>query len=141
MNRIEPNMAPSAYQTYTIDRDRDVAVKAACTEVGCEAYAHGWEVTCDEQTDLGRAQAHYIRTQAGRDFTERRSLDDALTVFRFSAFQRGFTDHRTMPEVYGVHAGDWRRRLGHVRTHTRPGDWVEDMQEQFDQFAADRARG
>ena len=140
VNRIQPALPSSAYRTYTIDRDRDTAVKAACSEVGCAAYRHGWETVLDETDTLGAAQAVYIRQQSGRTFSERKT-GEGLTVFRFESGQRCFADHQTVPERYGVQNGDWRSYRGTHRVHSRPADWVEDFQETLDQFATDQARG
>jgi len=129
INRIEPNLPVGAYQTYSITADRDTAVVAACEQVGCEAWQHGWDSIIDESTELGRSQAQYIRTESRRTFREMRT-DAGLTVFRFESGQRCFAEHRTRPEIYLVRDGDWRGNpTGRRREHTRPADWVEDMQE------------
>lgn len=126
MYRIDPALPAGAYKTYGIDAPSDVSVKAACEQVGCAARLHGWETAIDEATDLGRRQAEYIRTRAGRTFRESRT-GEGLTVFRFDAGQRCFAEHRTRPEVYTVRGGDWRVDFGPIRTHTRSTDWVEDF--------------
>lgn len=129
VNRIEPLHPLQAYQTYQIASPRDVAVKAACEAVRCEAWRHGWETRVDESTDIGRVQAAYIRRRSGRTFRERRT-EQGQTVFVFEAGQRCFADHRTRPEIYAVRDGDWRGNpTGRVRRHTRPADWVEDFGE------------
>lgn len=140
VNRIQPNLPPSAYRTYTIDRDRDTLIKAACHEVSCDAWRYGWETPVDESTDLGAAQAVYLRTQSRRTFTERKT-GDGITVFRFESGQRCFADHQTLPERYGVQNGDWRAYRGTLREHARPADWIEDFQESLDHFATDQSRG
>lgn len=140
MNRIEPNLPARAYQTYTIASPHDRTVKAACEQVGCAAWRHGWESAIDEATDLGRQQAHYIRTGSGRTFTEHRSAA-GLTVFRFEPRQRCFADHRTRPESYAVLGGDWRRNTGLLRRHIRPADWVEDFGEHQQRIADQREKG
>ncbi|MFD3802647.1 hypothetical protein ACFWTC_03240 [Streptomyces sp. NPDC058619] len=129
INRIDPLYAVQAYQTYSIRRQPDVLVRAACQQVGCSAWLSGWESTVDEMTSLGRSQAAYIRTQAGRTFSELRTAA-GLTVFRFDSGQRCFAEHKTNPETYGVRDGDWRGNpTGRVRQHQRPSDWVEDFGE------------
>jgi hypothetical protein len=125
--RIDPVGPAQAYKTYQILSPLDTAVRAACEDAGCLAWRHGWETQVDERTDLGVAQATYIRQRSGRTFTERRT-GEGLTVFRFEAFQRCFADHQTRPERYFVRGGDWRGNpRGDVREHVRPGDWVEDF--------------
>jgi len=140
--RIPPALPASAYKTYRLDSPRDTVVKAACEYVGCQARANGWETMVDESTALGRAQALYIRTEARRTFTERRT-GDGLTVFRFDPGQRCFANHQTRPERYSVTGGDWRGNPLGVppRIHTRPGDWVEDMQETLDAVRTAQERG
>ncbi|MFJ9037479.1 hypothetical protein ACIRF8_12930 [Streptomyces sp. NPDC102406] len=130
MNRVDRQLlAPGAYQTYSITSPRDTSVAAACQQVGCAAWLHGWESKVDERTELGARQAQYIRTQSRRTFREQRT-EAGLTVFRFASGQRCFAEHRTRPEVYVVRDGDWRGNpTGKTRTHTRPQDWVEDFGE------------
>jgi len=138
--RIDPRGPVQAYQTYEIDSPQDTTVRAACEQVGCAAWRNGWESTIDERTDLGAAQAAYIRQHSRRTFTERKTAL-GLTVFRFESGQRCFTDHRTRPETYTVWPGDWRGQLGPARTHTRPNDWVEDFGEHQQKIADQAERG
>jgi hypothetical protein len=127
VNRIDPNLPIGAYQTYSITAPRDTRVRAACEQVGCAAWRHGWESTIDESTELGQDQARYIRMQSRRTFRETRT-DAGLTVFRFESGQRCFANHETRPEIYVVRDGDWRGNpTGLARTHRRPADWVEDF--------------
>jgi len=128
MNRIEPVGPAAAYKTYTIDSPRDTTERAACEQVGCGAYRNGWRTVIDERTDLGRAQAEYIRTRSRRTFREQRA-GDGMTCFIFESGQRCFTDHKTRPETYAVHLGDWRQNFGTVRAHVRAADWVDDFGE------------
>lgn len=124
-NRLMPQGQVQDYQTFQITTPRDGAVITACKDAGCQAYAKGWQTVVDECTQVGRAQAHYIRWQSGRTFREQKSAD-GRTVFRFEAFQRCFEEHRTRPELYVVRHGDWRGNpSGRVRQHQRPDDWVE----------------
>ena len=138
--RIQPNMPAQAYQTYAYSRGRDIRRKAACQEVGCEAYKHGWESAFDESTELGRQQAHYVRTQSGRTFREYRS-EAGLTVFRFEPYQRCFADHQTVAEAFYVRGGDWRLNQGLIRRHVNGRDWAEDMAEQLDTIRTAQERG
>jgi hypothetical protein len=139
--RIQPALAVGAYQTYSITSPQDRTVVAACEQVGCEAWAHGWESTIDESTDLGQQQAHYIRHQSGRTFKEQRT-GEGLTVFRFGSRQRCFAQHKTRPELYVVRDGDWRGNpTGRRRLHANAADWVEDMQGHLGALADDRERG
>jgi hypothetical protein len=139
MFRIDPAGPASAYKTYAIRCLSDRTVVAACEQVGCLAWAYGWETTIDERTELGARQAAHIRHRSGRTYREQRT-DAGLTVFRFEPRQRCFDEHRTRPEFYSVRAGDWRAHLGLIRRHTRPADWVEDFGEHQNRVAAERAK-
>lgn len=140
LTRITPNAPVTAFQTYRIVSPPDRAVRAACEQVGCPAWLHGWETRVDERTDLGQAQAAYIRTQSGRTFRELTTAE-GLTVFRFANRQRCFAEHRTRPETYLVRGGDWRRDLGVLRQHQRGRDWVEDFSLHQDRLADQQRRG
>jgi hypothetical protein len=139
LNRIEPAAPASAYQTFRIVSPPDRSVRTACEDAGCLAYRNGWETRVDESTDLGKAQAVYIRTQSGRTFREMRS--GGLTVFRFPGGQRCFAEHRTRPEIYAVRGGDWRQDRGLIRQHTRAADWVEDFALNQQRLADQQRRG
>jgi hypothetical protein len=129
VNRIDPNLPVSQYQTYSITAPQDTTIVAACEQVGCAAWLNGWDSVIDERTELGQQQAAYIRGQSRRAFREMKT-DAGLTVFRFEAHQRCFEEHRTRPEIYLVRDGDHRGNpTGRTRQHTRPADWVEDMTE------------
>lgn len=131
----------SVYQTFSIRERPDRMVRAACEQVGCQGWRHGWQTTVDETTRLGRDQAAYIRHRSGRTFREQKTAA-GLTVFRFESGQRCFTEHKTRPELYVVRDGDFRGNpTGRRRVHQRPVDWVEDMQEQLGKVADDRSRG
>lgn len=138
---IMPIGPASAYLTYSITAGRDIGVVAACKDVGCPNWAHGWETTVDEATDLGRAQAAYIRQKSGRTFTERRT-GAGLTAFRFEAFQRCFAEHRTRPDVFRRRDGDFRGNpTGQFIQHVRAQDWIEDFQEHEGRLADERQKG
>lgn len=132
-------LPPSAFKTYSVRRRRDVSIAAVCEQVNCPQWRHGWESTVDEATELGRRQAAYIRQQSRRTFREQRTAS-GLTVFRFEPGQRCFADHRTVPERYTVRRGGTTGAAA-ARIHTRPADWVEDMNEHQQHVAADRERG
>ncbi|MFI9154487.1 hypothetical protein [Streptomyces sp. NPDC053367] len=139
--RLQPQGPTGAYQTFSIRSRPDQAVRTVCEQVACEAWRKGWESAIDERTDLGKAQAAYIRTQSGRTFREM-PRGDGLTVFRFDSGQRCFADHKTRPELYLVRDGDFRGNpTGRRRVHTRAQDWVENVQEELGRFNEDRRRG
>jgi len=103
---------------------------------------------CDENTDLGVAQAAYIRHRSGRSFTETRT-GSGLVTFTFGPGQEPFPggthEHRVRverPELFEVIGGDWRgnpRRK--AMTHNSPEDWVEDFAEHQDRLATRQSRG
>lgn len=134
-------MPAQAYRSYLIVSPKDVTVRSACEDAGCLAWRHGWESAVDERTPLGQAQAAYIRTGSGRTFREQRN-GAGLTVFRFEAGQRCFTEHRTRPERYLMRGGDWRGNpRGERRVHKRPADWVEDSGEHLGRLTEAIRRG
>lgn len=132
--RIQPNLPAGDYNTYAYKRKSDTVFAATCQQVGCEAYAHGWECHIDESTDLGKAQAHYIRHESGRTFKEGKTAAD-ITVFRFEPYQRCFADHKTVAESFAVLHGDWRENKGVVRRHVNGRDWAEDFGEHQEKLA------
>ena len=139
--RLPPQGPVQAYQTFSVRSRPDKLVRTVCEQVNCPAWRGGWESAIDESTDLGKAQAAYIRLQSGRTFKEQRT-QAGLTVFRFESGQRCFADHKTRPELYLVRDGDFRGNpTGRKRVHTRASDWVEHMQEEFGRFDEDRHRG
>lgn len=141
VHSVQPLGPASAYQTYGIHARPDTGEVAACHEVGCEAWRNGWETAVDEGTDLGRAQAAYIRHGSRRTFTETRT-GGGLTVFRFESGQRCFAEHRTKRDLFTSRDGDWRGNpTGRVYVHTRPEDWVEDFAEHEGRLADLRQRG
>ncbi|NGO68516.1 hypothetical protein [Streptomyces boncukensis] len=141
MNRITPSAPVQAYQTYRIHTPPDRLVKAACEQVGCAAWARGWDSVVDESTDLGQRQAAYIRTQSGRTFRELHKAN-GLTVFRFQSGQRCFQEHRTRPELYLVRDGDWRGNpTGRQRQHQNARDWIEDFGEHQQCVSDQREKG
>jgi hypothetical protein len=140
MNRIEPVGPAAAYKTYTIDSPRDTTERAVCEQVGCQAWRNGWRTLVSGRTDLGRAQAEYIRTRSRRTFREQRT-GDGMICFIFESGQRCFADHKTRPETYAVHLGDWRQNFGAVRTHVRAADWVDDFGEHQQGIADQIERG
>jgi hypothetical protein len=148
-----------AMQTYRIAAPLSTHTRpASCAEAGCQAHAHGWITKVDERTDLGMAQAAYIRAEcvtellaaspAGRG--RRRYLEhhtpEGLTEFRFPAGQQCFAadSHRVpleRPQLFLVQGGDHRARTGLIRRHDRPEHWVEDFSESLDRTAERQRRG
>lgn len=138
--RLDPKLSPAHYKTYAIASPLSTHYRdGTCDEAGCLAYRHGWQTSVDESSALGQQQAHYIRKQSGRRFTERRT-DLGLTAFEFQAGQRCFTRHKVpleRPEFYVVRGGDWRGdpRGDGSRMHTGPDPWVNDFGEHQERLA------
>lgn len=98
---------------------------ATCEDVDCGGYVNGWQSTIDESTDLGQAQAHYIRAQSGRRFTETRT-PAGLTEFTFPAGQECFRsgEHKTnigRAPLFVVDSGNRRYR------HSSADSWADDL--------------
>ena len=97
--------------------------EATCKEVDCTQQERGWTTLIDETTTDGQARAHYIRTQSGRHFTERReggalrspSAGDGFTAFDFPSGQKCFRTHQrplerlAIPKINGrtVEGVEW----------------------------------
>lgn len=136
--RPEPVGPVHAYKSYEIVSPISTHYRdGTCDEAGCLAQRHGWRTVVDESTELGQRQAHYIRTQSGRRFTEERTAA-GLTDFIFEPGQRCFAVHKVpleRPEIYVVRGGDWRAQVGQPRIHTSPDAWVNDFAEHQDRIA------
>lgn len=138
---LEPALPPHQRQTYSILAPRPTHFrKATCAEVECPDYLHGFRATIDERTDLGQAQAHYIRRESGRGFTEEHDEQDH-TVFTFHPGQVCFNaaDHQLRldrPELYVIRGGDHRGNpRGDVRRMSGPTPWVDDFGEHQQRLA------
>jgi hypothetical protein len=131
VNRVTPALGVHQTQSFEILAPTETHQrKATCTEVDCGAQANGWVSKIDESSPLGQRQAHYIRKESGRRFTETRD-PTGLTLFTFPAGQTCFGGHTVAldrPEFYIVRDGDWRGNpTGRRREHDRPEHWVEDF--------------
>jgi hypothetical protein len=144
--RLTPNMRPQDYTTYRIISPRRTHFgPATCEDVECDAYVKGWSSLIDEATELGQKQAHYIRTNSGRSFTESRT-PAGLTEFIFRPGQPCFRQHvyrNELPAIFRVEGGDFRGNPLRIQpvTHTRPEFWVEDFQEHQDKVKTVLERG
>ena len=115
---------------YKIRFPRDVTVRAACEDVGCESWQYGWETILDERTAQGHAAAVWIRSGASRRmFTELPGGD--VAVFRFASRQRCFEEHRTRPCVFL--AGG--RRVGSL------GEWTGDLDDHVNRLEDQLRKG
>lgn len=135
----DPRMPVEAYRTWSVQSRPDKRVKTVCERVGCPQWRSGWESVIDESTPLGKSQAAFIRSSR-RTFREQKTAA-GLTVFRFEPGQRCFADHQTMPELYLVRGGDYRAKVGGVRVHKNPADWVEHVQQHMGLLLDERDKG
>jgi len=146
MGALQPNMPVTAYKTYRILAPVSSHFRpGTCAEADCPHYLSGWQSRIDESTELGQRQAHYIRRESGRRFTEHRD-EAGLTVFGFEAGQKCFGGQHQVrldrPELYVVQDGDWRGNpTGRVRRHANATDWVDDFGEHQNGLAAQMERG
>ena len=130
LNRVEPNLPPHAYQSFSIKAPVSTHWRAAsCAEFGCPKYLGGWRVRVE---GLSPELLHAART-SGRRHVER-SVAEGETWLVFEAGQSCFqaSTHRVRverPELFLVRGGDWRQSFGETRRHTRPEHWVEEFQE------------
>lgn len=145
-----------AMRSFGIVKPTDThSVRASCELVECLNYLNGWATEVDERTELGGRQAAYVRSSAGRSFTEERT-PEGLTRFTFRSGQPCFAEHRVeveRPPIFLVRPGDRRanvlglpevdlalaRRAG--RIHTRPEFWVEECAETLDSVRTVREKG
>jgi hypothetical protein len=144
--RIQPNMRVDEYQTFSITAPKSTHFRpATCEEVDCPHYLGGWKSSIDETTELGQAQARYIRTQSGKAFREYRV--PGLTVFEFEPGQTCFgsskhTKRLDRPEIFAVRGGDWRGNpRGNRRIHANADDWRDDFAEHQDKIKTILERG
>ena len=146
INRITPKLPPQAFQTFAISAPKAPHTrKATCEEVECQAYARGWRMTIDLNTELGQKQAWYIKTHAGRAYKKIDARDGVVTL-EFASGQPCFTEHRvrnSLPEKFLVKGGDYRGNpLRTVtRVHKRAEFWVEEFAENQDRLATRIERG
>ena len=133
-------MPPGAYKTFRLSAPlRTHWRPASCADAGCPYYLNGWKTVVDESTDLGQRQAHYIRRESGRRFTEDRNERPGLTTFVFEPGQECFAAaahaddpvrgrhvvRNDRPARTLVHDGDWRAAGPSVERH--PDDFTEEF--------------
>lgn len=146
--RVNPQLPAGAYNTYALSAPLATHFRnGQCAEVDCVPYLKGWRTTVDEATELGQRQAHYIRKQSGRKFTEHPPYSGyGLTVFEFEAGQRCFKEHRVRidkPEHFLLWRGDWRTtpRRDDMKTFGSGVDWIDSFQNHQDKLKTVLERG
>lgn len=139
MFRLDPQMPAQNYKTYELRAPVSTHYKdVTCIQANCTAMANGWTSLINEATELGKKQAHYIRRNSKREFTEERTKD-GLTKFTFSAGQKCFETHKdklNRPPLLFVKGGDWRGNPRGTRPfqHKNAEDWIEDFSEHQDRL-------
>jgi hypothetical protein len=143
MPRFDPAGPAALYKTYKVSAPRQTHFRAAtCAEVQCDHYVHGWRTIVPSDSPA----AEYIRHDRSRRHAEERQ-PGGLAAFTFGPGQQGFShDHRLRndrPDRLAVLGGDFRGNpLGlPPRVHTRPEDFVEDMEEALDGVRTAQERG
>jgi hypothetical protein len=145
--RILPNLPAAAYTSFTILAPLTTHFRrGTCEEARCAHYLAGWRSIVDERSQLGQAQAYYIRRESGRRFREEQ-LSPAATVFTFEPGQACFKSdtHRVRvqrPEIYVARGGDWRGNpTGYQVRHSAAADWVDQFATNQDNLATIIQRG
>lgn len=142
LNRIQPLGPVQAYKTYSVHSPLQSHFReASCSEVECDAHAHGWVTMIDTATDLGRQQANYIRLHSGRAFTVAEL--GTMVTFTFGPGQKCFQTHRVAlnrEPICSVRGGDWRGVTAPSRI-LRPDDWVDDFANHQDRLKTRVERG
>lgn len=134
VNRVTPKLGAEHMQTFAIEAPAATHWRrATCEEVGCRAAENGWRMQLDLTTDLGLAQARYIKHSSGRRYEVAEQRDGLVTLI-FPGGQECFQAHQVRtgrPEKYLVKGGDFRGnpRGQQARVHTKPEFWVEEFQE------------
>lgn len=135
LSRPEPALPPAAMRTWAVHAPPATHWQVvSCQQYGCLTQQRGFRTILDTATDLGRAQAGYLRTRAGRPHREHRSGPSQVT-FVFPPGTDCFTTHRQplgRPALYVVRDGDWRA-YGPA-TRLRPDQWVDTMADHLDQL-------
>lgn len=148
MNRITPSVGAEHYKTYQITAPVSTHfVTGPCDgdTFTCRAAENGWKMRIDLSTDLGQAQAYYIKYESGRKYTSEK-VGDQLFELTFASGQPCFGVHRKRidrPENYVVKGGDFRGNPRGIapRIHTKPEFWLEDFAENQDRIAEARRKG
>lgn len=144
MNRIQPQMGPEAYKTYSISAPVSTHFRrATCAEVDCPDFLSGWRVRVE---GLPAQLLHDAKT-SGRKYVEVQ-VTEGETWLHYEAGQPCFrvAEHRIRigkPELFLVQDGDWRGNPRQTRTrmHQKPEFWVEDFGEHQQNIADQIERG
>lgn len=130
--RIPCALPVHVMKTYQVSQPKQSHFRpATCQEARCVNMQYGWKTVIDESTELGQAQAHYIRFESGRKFIREPVTSDGPVTYTFEAGQKCFAQHQVSLErepLFVVRGGDWRGNpRGEVRKHVNADDWVDDF--------------
>ena len=138
-NRVPLVGQPQQYQTYSVVSPKDTHTRpATCAEVDCRHHREGWQSIIDTGTDLGKAQAEWIRHQSGRHFTEDRTGPTVIT-FLFGPGQTCFANNHVVTverePFYILRPGLNHTPTGPVTRYDRADQWVDDFATHQDHLA------
>ena len=136
MGRLDPLMAPGAYQTFTVAAPLATHWrKATCEEVGCPDYLNGWRLRVEglDERDV------YVATHAGRRY-RKVSVAAGETWLVFDGGQPCFkvSTHRRRverEERYIVRGGDHRDNPSREVRETTATGWLDDFGEHQETLA------
>lgn len=137
---IEPAADPRAYKTYEI---RQELYEVPCAEAFCPDFMLGFVSEIDPTTELGQAQAHFIRGDKTRAHVEEQI---SANVVRFTfppgtkcfapPDRRRHTKPRDGEQQLIERGGDWRGNpTGHFIDHTRAEFFLESWEENQSRLA------
>lgn len=163
--RINPQMGPEAYKTYSIRAPHETHWRpASCEDIDCGPYLYGWVTILPAGSDrialVKRSGRHFVEyrdtlpdTVAARlpdadpENPGARELGPGLVAFYFEPGQACFeaashTIRLDRRELYLVTDGDWRGnpRGGRVG-HSGPDAWVDDFGTHQDRLSRQIERG
>ena len=140
--RLEPQMAPGAYQTFQVAAPLSTHWRpATCAEVDCPEYLNGWRLRVEGLID----QDVYLATHCGRKY-QRVSVTASETWLVFEAGQPCFkaSQHRKRlerEERYIIRGGDHRANPTGERRETTAAGWLDDFGERQEKNAELFERG
>jgi hypothetical protein len=142
--RIEPSGPAALYKTYGLTAPVKTHRRpASCAEIECANHLRGFSITADVSTELGRAQAKYLRMKSGRAFTVT-ELGDLIT-FTFAAGQTCFEPHTVSLErepTFYIKGGDYRGNpLGLPARKLSAISWRDDFGEHQERIVDAQQRG
>lgn len=153
MGRIQPQMGPAAYKTYSIVAPTSTHFRpATCAETDCPDYLNGWRVRIEGLLPEMLHTAKTARFQVNGRWVPYRYVEEQLAEgFTYLVFEAGqpcfrAREHRLRldrPELFLVRDGDHRGnpRGTRARMHQKPESWVEDFGEHQQNIADQIERG